>query len=84
MPRSAGSGADGERRAIHAYLTPASHDAWHDFAAEHGVSVSAMIEVLGTHFRAQLDRGTDDPVVLSEITRAARKLDAARRRRQRA
>ena len=34
------------RKAIHAFLTPASHEAWHDFAAENGVSVSAMIEAM--------------------------------------
>jgi hypothetical protein len=32
------------RKAIHAYLSPEAHDAWHDFAAENGVSVLQLFE----------------------------------------
>ena len=43
------------RKAIHAFLTPASHEAWHDFAAENGVSVSAMIEAMAVDWRERRD-----------------------------
>jgi hypothetical protein len=69
------------RKAIHAYLTPEAHDAWHGFAAEHGVSVSGLLEALAQHWSEQSDGADSIPV--PELTRAARRIDAARRRRQR-
>lgn len=61
-----------ERKAIHAYLTPESHDRWHDFVAGEGVSLSGIMEILGRDPGAYIN---DDAV------KAARRLDAARRRR---
>ena len=72
-----------ERRALHAYLSEASHDAWHDFAAEQGVSVSGMLEAYGLELVdvvAGKAKPRKDQQVLVE---QARKIDAARRRRRR-
>ena len=72
-----------ERRALHAYLSPEAHDAWHDFAAEQGVSVSGMLEAYGVELAAVTGKGgkpRKDQIALAD---AARKIDAARRRRRR-
>lgn len=67
-----------ERRALHAYLSEHSHDGWHDFAAKNGVSVSALLEVIG-------DSLADNANTLrvSVHVDAARVLDAMRRKRRR-
>lgn len=56
---------------------------WHDFAAEEGVSVSALIEA----FAPALLEGeaSNEPMHerLSAVVTSARKIDAARRRRRR-
>ena len=71
------------RKAIHAFLTPASHEAWHDVAAENGVSVSALIEALAQDW-AERKQGDDfDLPEIEALSRSARKIDAARRRRTR-
>ena len=69
------------RKAIHAYLTPAAHDQWHDFAAEQGVSVSGLLEAIARDWKDLLDRDGDLPDNVESVARAARKIDAARRRR---
>ena len=61
--------------AIHAHVSDSAHDAWHDFAAINGVSVSAMIEALAPCLNDGPEQMTLEAVVL-----AARKIDAARRR----
>ena len=70
------------RKALHAYVSDAAHDQWHDFAAEEGVSVSALIEA----FAPQLgdpDRESETVNVrLGAVVVSARKIDAARRRRR--
>jgi hypothetical protein len=69
------------RKAIHAFLTPESHEAWHEFAAEHGVSVSGLIEAIALDWA---DRRTGDDLDLPEVeslARQARRVDASRRRR---
>lgn len=71
------------RKAIHAYLTPEAHDRWHDFAAEQGVSVSGLLEAIARDWKEQLDRGADVPAEVEQLAKTARKIDAARRRRQR-
>lgn len=65
-----------ERKALHAFVSDEAHDHWHDFAAENGVSVSAILEALAP----ELDHipGPSDHVI-----KAARKVDAERRRRRR-
>ena len=71
------------RKAIHAYLTPEAHDRWHDFAAEEGVSVSGLLEAIARDWKDQLDAGAEVPANLDALAKAARKIDASRRRRQR-
>jgi hypothetical protein len=71
------------RKAIHAYLSPEAHQTWHDYAAEHGVSVSGLLEAIATDWAERAERGEhvydgDDPLV-----RKARRVDADRRRRKR-
>ena len=43
------------RKAIHTFLTPDSHEAWHEFAAEHGVSVSGLIEAIALDWADRRD-----------------------------
>ena len=52
------------RKAIHAFLTPESHEAWHEFAAEHGVSVSGLIEAIALDWS---DRKVGDDFELAEV-----------------
>jgi hypothetical protein len=70
------------RRALHAYLSDEAHEAWHDFAAENGVSVSALLEVLNAPLNSDLDAPVVD--VMNDVIPAARATDASRRRRSRA
>ncbi len=72
------------RKALHAYVSDDAHDCWHNFASDQGVSVSAILEALAP----ELD--FDSPLAhetlgarLNSIVRAARKIDATRRRRRR-
>lgn len=70
------------RRAIHAFVSPEAHEQWHDFAAEEGVSVSALIEAFAPEL-ADPARGKEAVHVrLHCVVVAARKIDAARRRRR--
>jgi hypothetical protein len=71
------------RKAIHAFLTPDSHEAWHEFAADNGVSVSGLIEAMALDWA---DRKNGDDYELAEVdalSRQARRIDAQRRRRSR-
>jgi len=65
-----------DRKALHAYVIDGAHDQWHEFAAEHGVSVSAMLEALAP----ELDHIAETNGTAELIT-TARKIDAKRRRR---
>jgi hypothetical protein len=71
------------RKAIHAFLTPASHEAWHDFAAEAGVSVSAIIEAMAVDWRERREGDSYELPELDALARDARRIDAQRRRRAR-
>lgn len=71
-----------QRRALHAYLSPAAHDTWHDFATEHGVSVSALLEALSEPLTSGLPEVSIADVLDGAVT-SARATDAARRRRSR-
>jgi hypothetical protein len=76
------------RKAIHAFLSPDSHEAWHEFAAEHGVSVSGLIEAIALDWadRSQSGNGGSVDYDLAEVdalSRQARRIDASRRRRSR-
>lgn len=76
-----------ERKAIHAYLTPAVHDAWQEFADGEGISMSGLLEALGEAIAGDHDHpartvfGGADCVILSPVVKRARQVDAQRRRR---
>lgn len=72
------------RKAIHAYLSPEAHDQWHDIAAENGVSVSGLLEAIGLDWKDQVTDGGDLPAEIEDLAKRARRIDASRRRRQRA
>ncbi|MEM9656427.1 MAG: hypothetical protein AAGA65_30395 [Actinomycetota bacterium] len=66
------------------YAADDAHDHWHGFAAEHGVSVSAILEALTPDLN--LDAAlTHDQLQerLNTVVRSARKIDQQRRRRRR-
>ena len=65
-----------DRKALHAYLSDEAHEAWHEAAAEHGVSASAILEALAPIVDRLM---VDEPY----LARNARKVDASRRRRNR-
>ena len=75
---------DTGRKALHAYVSDDAHDQWHGFAAEQGVSVSAVLEALA----AELDLSHDEAEHqmkdrLEGVVKTARQIDAKRRRRRR-
>ncbi|MCU0270399.1 MAG: hypothetical protein MUF83_17375 [Acidimicrobiales bacterium] len=72
----------GSRKAIHAYLTQEAHDSWHDVAAEHGVSVSALLEAIG-QFWTESSNGDGAQLQRDALVKQARRIDADRRRRAR-
>ena len=69
------------RKAIHAWLSPEAHDGWHDFAAEEGVSVSGLLEAIAADWAEREKRGEPPATERDRVTKAARRVDAARRRR---
>ena len=73
------------RKALHAYVSDDAHDQWHGFAAENGVSVSAVLEALApvldvTPGTAKAEVGHYE--TLNGVVKLARKIDAQRRRRR--
>ena len=73
---------DNGRKALHAYVSDDAHDQWHGFAAEQGVSVSAILEALAPEL--DLESETDQAELgarLDGVIKSARKIDAQRRRR---
>jgi hypothetical protein len=70
------------RKAIHAYLSPQAHDAWHDFAAENGVSVSGLLEAIANQWAEKVARGERVLPDEESLVRTARRVDAERRRRK--
>lgn len=69
-----------ERRALHAYLTPEGHAGWQEFADENGVSISGLLEALGTVLHEEMaEAGGAD--IRQPWVKAGRKIDALRRRR---
>lgn len=72
------------RRDIHAYVSPEAHAAWAAFAAEHKVTISALIEALAGEL--ELDMSPSGAVMAARLdaaARVARRIDTARRRRGR-
>ncbi len=73
-----------QRKALHAYLSDDAHEQWHTFAAQEGVSVSAVLEALATELDFSNDT-SEAPMKdrLNEVVAIARRTDASRRRRRR-
>ncbi|MFW2380611.1 MAG: hypothetical protein ACN4GZ_02550 [Acidimicrobiales bacterium] len=71
------------RKALHAYVTDDAHEQWHGFAAEQGVSVSAILEALAPALSTETENIGDRSLRLGVIVTEARRIDAARRRRSR-
>jgi hypothetical protein len=72
------------RRAIHAYVSADAHDQWHEFATEHGVMVSALLEVISRRLLPGPAAGSDVVEVddsIEALVKDARRIDALRRRR---
>lgn len=69
-----------KRRALHAYVSDDAHDQWHNVAVEWGVSVSALLEALAPTLNHET-AATDEGAPPASIVRAARQIDAQRRRR---
>ncbi len=72
-----------DRKALHAYVSDSAHDQWHGFAAEQGVSVSAILEALAPEL--DLDGKLTHEELgkrLDMVVKSARKIDANRRRRR--
>lgn len=75
---------DNGRKALHAYVSDDAHDQWHGFAAEQGVSVSAILEALAPELDLEGDTSAENMSQrLADVVKAARKIDAQRRRRRR-
>ncbi len=77
---------DNGRKALHAYVSDDAHDQWHGFAAEQGVSVSAILEALAPELIVDDEEPAEGENLggrLDRVIRAARPIGAERRRRRR-
>ncbi len=68
-----------KRKALHAYLSQGAHEAWHQFAATNGISVSATLEALAVELHEA--ESADGTIDFQPIVARARQTDANRRRR---
>lgn len=64
----------GSVRRINVMVSDESHEGWHRFAAEHGLTVASMLEVLGRRIDAL------PPDVRDQLVAEARQVAADRRR----
>ncbi len=72
------------RKALHAYVSDTAHDRWHDFCAEQGISVSALLETMAPALDIESEQSeAPKRERLQALIDEARKIDAARRRRRR-
>ena len=76
---------EASRKALQAHVSNGAHDRWHGFAAEQGVSVSAILEALAPQLTvgSHVPRDTCDGADLVHVVGQARRIDAKRRRRRR-
>ncbi len=65
-----------KRPALHAFVSEEAHSAWHDYAANQGVSLSALLEAMGSF----LDDFPED--MAETFVAGARRVDSDRRRRR--
>ena len=71
-----------KRRALHAYLSADAHEAWHEFAADQGVSVSGLLEAYGRQLADVVSGRSRATKEHTGLVDSARRIDAARRRRR--
>lgn len=72
------------RKALHAYVSDDAHEHWHEFCAEQGISVSALLEALAPALDIDSPASSESKAdKLATLITEARKIDAARRRRRR-
>lgn len=72
-----------KRKALHAYLSEQAHDAWHRFAEDNGVSLSAVLTALGISLTDTTDMTTGQKLE-SVITQAENAEREKRRERRKA
>ncbi len=65
------------KKVIHANVSEEAFSSWVSFSAEHGISVTGVVEALGR--MGPLVSGK--PVTLSQLVKEARTVDGERRRR---
>lgn len=70
-----------ERRQLGAYLSPVAADGWKQFAADHGCTVSALVEAVGLQL-ANLAPDARLPEFWREAIKQAREISADRRARE--
>lgn len=70
-----------DRRALHAYMSDAAHEAWHSFAADNGASVSGLLEAIGQNINDAIESGVEPSPFDPGLIKSARRIDASRRRR---
>lgn len=63
-----------DTKALHAYVSRETNEAYRLASDEHGVSITGLLEVIGCDLPAILD-------ARPELVRQARRIDAQRRRR---
>lgn len=71
-----------DRAALHAYLSPESHEAWQKFSEDNGCSVTSLLESLGLDLRQEL-RTRDPEDIRQDWVKRSRRIDAERRKRGR-
>jgi hypothetical protein len=69
-----------EKKAVHAYLTVESHEAWQRFANANGVSLTSLVEAIGRELMKEAEEAEDHRV---DWVRTARRIDALNRLRTR-
>lgn len=63
---------------LNAFLTNESYEAWRDFCAEQGCTMTALIEAIGRHLPTATLRSGG---IISDAIRDARRIDSERRRK---
>jgi hypothetical protein len=70
------------RTPLHAYLETSTHEAFLAFSELIGVSTTAVLEIIGREFKEQIESDVDgEQIWTKEKIKAARRIDAERRRR---
>jgi hypothetical protein len=70
--------------AVHAYLSIEAKTAWQQMAEDNGVSTTGLMEALGLEWLELIrEHGGEADGLIVPLVKAARKIDASRRRRGR-